>query len=124
MKRWLIALMLPCVAMATAATRYSGMPEQDRIGLLQRAQYLSLTDRIAIVSAPFIGTPYGESPLGEGAPPDKDPRIRYDRVDCLTFVETTLAMALAPDPTDLLPVLDDIRYSEGPPAFERRNHFV
>jgi hypothetical protein len=84
----------------------------------------SLAARLEAITARFVGTTYGESPLGEGDGVDPDPRLRWDVVDCLTFVETALAMASAPGPDRLVEVLDDIRYAALPPAFGNRNHFV
>jgi hypothetical protein len=101
------------------------MSEGDRNAVITAARAIpALPERLATLSAPFLETPYGISPLGEGTGVDADPRLRWDLVDCLTFVETTLALAVAPSIDHLLPVLDDIRYAEGQPAFERRNHFV
>ncbi len=64
------------------------------------------------------------SPLGEGEGKDKDPRIRTDAVDCLTFVETTMATALSPDEAHVLPVLDSIRYGGDTVAYNERNHVM
>jgi hypothetical protein len=120
----LLALLLPVLAQATEG-RYAGMSDSDRFAVAEKArQEASLPRRLELVSEPFVGTPYGISPLGEGSGIDSDPRLRWDSVDCLTFVETSIALSLAPSADQLLPVLDDIRYSATPPAFERRNHFV
>jgi len=80
--------------------------------------------RLLAASESFLGVPYQFDPLGEGPgqPPDEDPRLRFDKVDCQTFLETALAIAHAKKAEDLLPILDDIRY-DGPPGYERRNHF-
>ncbi|MBN1783778.1 MAG: DUF1460 domain-containing protein [Alphaproteobacteria bacterium] len=45
-------------------------------------------------SEKFIGIRYQDSPLGEGpnALYDKDPLFRFDRFDCLTYVETVMAI--------------------------------
>ena len=105
--------------------RYSAMTEAQRKAVADKARATFAVDtRIELVSAPFVGTPYGISPLGEGEGVDPDPRLRWDLVDCLTFVETSLALSLAPSADRLLPVLDDIRYATLPPQFDRRNHFV
>jgi D-alanyl-D-alanine carboxypeptidase/D-alanyl-D-alanine-endopeptidase (penicillin-binding protein 4) len=110
---------------AQAAPRYSRLNDDERQAVVDKARECSsLGERLELVSSPFVGTPYGESPLGEGVGVDKDPRVRWDRVDCLTFVETSMALALAPAPDRLLPVLDDIRYGTLPPSFEHRNHFI
>lgn len=122
---WIVAtLLLPALGQATEG-RYASMPEAERLAVAERAHAEpSLPRRLELVSQPFVGTPYGISPLGEGTGVDTDPRVRWDSVDCLTFVETSMALAMAPDASRLLPVLDDIRYSATPPSFERRNHFV
>lgn len=84
-----------------------------------------LPDRIASVSAGFLDTPYLVSPLGEGAgaPTDPDPTFRLDAVDCLTFVEETVALSLAKDETQLGALLDQLRYGEKR-AYEDRNHLM
>ncbi len=80
--------------------------------------------RLDAISRAFLGTPYLESPLGEGAGFDPDPLIRYDRVDCLTYVDTVLALASSPDPDHVLHALLQIRYRDGVPAFGHRNHLM
>lgn len=71
--------------------------------------------RIREATLAFLGTPYGDSPLGEGAggDVDRDPRVRYDAVDCVTFVETALAVGNAPSLADAERLLDEIRYKDG-----------
>ena len=80
--------------------------------------------RLDAISRAFLGTPYLESPLGEGAGYDPDPLIRYDTVDCLTYVDTVLALASSPDPDHVLHTLLQIRYRDGVPAFGHRNHLM
>lgn len=80
------------------------------------------------ISAHFLGVPYVHSPLGEGEGVDADPRLRFDAMDCMTYVETVLALSAMPEGAEaqspaLLPLLDDIRY-DGAPSFAHRNHFV
>lgn len=83
----------------------------------------ALADRLRVVSDPFLGAPYALSPLGEGEGQDPDPRIRYDAFDCTTFVETTVALALADDVDEARALLDYIRYRGGQPGFLARRHF-
>jgi hypothetical protein len=80
--------------------------------------------RLEAVSAPLLGSPYRHSPLGEGEGVDPDPRLRFDAFDCLTFVETAMALAAARAPEDVTPLLDDLRYGDARRSFEARNHFV
>ena len=55
---------------------------------------------------------------------DPDPRLRFDSVDCVTFVEETIALSLARRPEELLPLLDGIRYRGGTPSYASRKHLM
>lgn len=79
--------------------------------------------RAVFASGLLRGAPYAASPLGEGAPPDRDPRFRLDAFDCVTFVETAIALGNAASVAEARALLDDVRY-DGAPAFARRNHYV
>lgn len=81
--------------------------------------------RIRAGSEAFLGTRYRFSPLGEGSGVDADPRLRWDAVDCLTLIETALALGEAPDVGAVEAILDDIRYASGKePSFEDRLHLM
>ena len=71
----------------------------------------------------LVGAPYAVSPLGEGAGRDPDPRFRLDRFDCMTFVETAIALGSAPSLDAAPALLDDIRYSDAV-DWAHRNHEV
>jgi hypothetical protein len=79
--------------------------------------------RAAAATRALVGAPYRSSPLGEGEGPDPDPRFRLDAFDCMTFVETALALGSTGSLAEAALALDDIRYS-GPPALAARNHEV
>ncbi len=84
--------------------------------------------RFVEASALFLGVPYENGPLGEGAgnDPDPDPRVDFAKADCVTYLEQSLALALAP-PTggaEFLDVLDAIRYRNGVVGFVDRNHYM
>lgn len=70
----------------------------------------------------FLGAKYVVSPLGEGEGKDPDPRLRTDAFDCLTFVETSMALTLAPQEPE--PVLDRIRYEGDTISYGERNHVM
>ncbi len=80
--------------------------------------------RAVAASEAFLGVAYRLDPLGEGEAkaPDEDPRLRFDAVDCQTFVETVIAIAHAPGFESVRAVLDDLRY-DGAPQYVRRHHF-
>jgi hypothetical protein len=79
--------------------------------------------RAVAATAPLLGRRYVLNALGEGAAPDRDPRFRLDAFDCVTFVETAIALGASRDLEEAARVLDDVRY-DGAPAYERRNHYV
>lgn len=79
--------------------------------------------RAVAATEAFLGAPYLASPLGEGEGPDPDPRFRLDAFDCMTFVETAVALGSASSPEEAARALDDVRYA-GPPTLAGRNHEV
>jgi len=93
---------------------------------IAQAHKLPFRDRVAALSQLFVGVPYGEFPLGDGAgaSPEPGPLFRTDAVDCQTYVETVLAMANAKDLDQAKAILTDIRYTDGRPSFQSRNHFT
>lgn len=76
------------------------------------------------VSRGLLFAPYLLSPLGEGAPPDPDPRFRLDAFDCTTLVETAIALAREEDLGAAQAALDRIRYTGPRPLFEERRHLM
>jgi len=86
-------------------------------------------DRIAKTSARFLGAPYVEGPLGEGdkfgaARASKGPRYRLDAFDCVSYIETVMALAMTNSEEDFRAEMDKIRYKDGAVSFESRNHFT
>lgn len=80
-------------------------------------------ERAIAATAPLVGRRYVLSALGEGSGPDPDPRFRLDAFDCVTFVETAIALGSASDLAEATRILDDVRY-DGAVSFDRRNHYV
>ena len=87
---------------------------------------LTVAQKIAVASRLALGTPYVQGPLGEGSSEgyDKDPLIDFTRVDCTTFCEQTLALAISRDYPDAFKNLQTIRYHGGTISFFTRNHFI
>jgi N-acetylmuramoyl-L-alanine amidase-like protein len=71
----------------------------------------------------LLGARYLLSPLGEGAGRDPDPRFRLDAFDCMTFVETAIALGSAATLDEAPALLDDVRY-DGAIDWAHRNHEV
>lgn len=106
--------------------RIHQMKNEEVNDLLQRLKDRSLSERIDILSRLSLGTPYHSSPLGEGprAECEAQPRLNLRQVDCMTFVEQTLALGLSRRWSEVLPTLDRIRYRDGAVGIDTRNHFV
>jgi hypothetical protein len=103
---------------------WASLSAQDRAAILKAVEPgAPLSHRLLRVSERFIGTPYLASPLGEGSGVDPDPTFRLDAVDCLTFVEQTLALSLASEEVEVAPLLERIRYASTP-VYEDRNHLM
>lgn len=88
-----------------------------------------LAVRTEAASRALLGRGYLLGPLGEGdSVPggirgESKPRFRLDSFDCVTYLETSLALARARDTSDLLSRMDSIRYLDGKVDWRWRNHF-
>ncbi len=117
------AVLTIAIASSPAAQRWMDMRAPQRDAQMAAWPDQLVSQRLLEASERFVGTPYLVSPLGEGTGRDKDPRIRFDAVDCLTFVEETMALSLATRPSEVEPVLTQLRYG-GMPTYEDRNHLM
>jgi N-acetylmuramoyl-L-alanine amidase-like protein len=79
--------------------------------------------RAAAATRALVGAPYAISPLGEGKGRDPDRRFRLDAFDCMTFVETAVALGSSGSLAEAQRALDDVRY-DGAPALAARAHEV
>jgi hypothetical protein len=86
----------------------------------------NLLTRLDFDSAYFIGKPYQLFPLGEGPTGefDKSPLYRADSFDCLTYVNTVIALAHAKNLSQFQQVFKQVSYKNGQVNFIDRNHFV
>jgi hypothetical protein len=86
----------------------------------------NLALRIERLSEALLGRAYRLDPLGEGAGSviDSDPLWSLDFFDCLSLVETVLALARSTTAARFVSELRSIRYRGGEPQFATRNHFM
>ena len=86
----------------------------------------TVAEKIAAYSELALGTPYASDSLGEGSGGacDKDPLMDLSRVDCVTFCEQMLALAVSNNYEQAFRNLQRIRYRGGVISFATRNHFV
>lgn len=86
----------------------------------------SLHVRLEAASRALLGRPYLLGPMGEGdaALGDPKPRIRFDSLDCVTFIEQSEALARSRDEASFASILDSIRYRDGKVGWGNRNHYM
>ena len=82
--------------------------------------------RILKFSNYFLDRPYGHGgPTGEGmyAKLETKPLINTLEVDCVTYIESVMALALSKKSVDILGELQKVRYLNGQIDYHRRRHF-
>jgi len=81
--------------------------------------------RLEAASRALLGRPYLLGPLGESdsALGEDKPRLRLDVFDCVTYLETSLMLAISVDSSRFLTTMDSIRYLHGKVEWKSRNHF-
>lgn len=116
-----------CITLFLAQPLYECTPAEidARLQALYR-QEPDFGKRVAHLAQESLGTPYVGDPLGEGPDSDfdKDPLMDLAHVDCVTFIEQTLALAASPSYQSAFDLLQQIRYQHPPIAFQHRNHFM
>ncbi len=109
------------------------MTETRRRGLdVRRAQKLlsktkvhhSVADRMGSFSKLFLGCPYEANPLIGTRDTPEVFTASIEAFDCVTYVETVLALSLAESPDEFVDWLRRIRYEDGRVEWERRNHYM
>ncbi len=83
----------------------------------QRIQFLSEVAR----ETPYLIFCLGEGPSGLY---DKDPLVDIARVDCMTFCEQILSMAISGSYEEFFQNLQKIRYRDAIISFKTRNHYT
>jgi hypothetical protein len=79
--------------------------------------------RCAAASDLLLGVRYGSNPLGGGV--GRPERVRHSLAafDCVTYVESVLALALSRTPTEFGACISDLRYGGNAPSWEHRLHY-
>jgi hypothetical protein len=112
----------------SAGTRFADMTAEQINSFLRQNRQVESDEgqRLLHVSEKFLRTPFVLSPLGEGpgAAVDADPLMRFDAVDCMTFVEETIALSIADNLESTLELLNRIRYWGGKMDYAHRKHLV
>ncbi|RUQ99308.1 N-acetylmuramoyl-L-alanine amidase-like domain-containing protein [Legionella septentrionalis] len=130
--KWIIVgifMVLSITLFAAPKNEYESEAQQviaELYHTLHKTPKLDMLKRIDAISAKFLNKPYLLGALGEGSQGDYDqnPLYRTDAFDCLTYVETVLAIAFSPDLETFNQCLRKLRYQNGKISFITRNHFT
>lgn len=103
--------------------------DQQISKIYQLATQQSLADtaqNLAFMSARFLGKPYLLGALGEGEEGlfDQGPLYRTDAFDCLTYVNTVLALTYGHNLQQFVDYMKRINYKNGDVDYVKRNHFT
>jgi hypothetical protein len=101
----------------------SGLAEIRRI-LRSVSSERDVGQRIAAISEQFLGCPYVVNSLGGGAGLPEALVVKLDSFDCVTYMETVLALALADSAEQVKEKVIRIRYHNGKVAWQNRNHYT
>lgn len=81
-------------------------------------------ERLVRISGLFRDRRYAENPLGGGPESPEVFRVSFDEFDCVTYVETVLALSCSKTPARFFRELRHLRYKSGRVDWFRRNHFM
>jgi hypothetical protein len=84
----------------------------------------SVASRIELLSHCFLGCPYEPNPLIGSADTAEVFTASLDGFDCVTYIETVVALARARNADNFVEWLRKIRYERGRVQWERRNHYM
>src|SRR5260370_34998419 len=79
---------------------------------------------MAFCSRHFLGHSYKPNPLIGSADTAESFTASFDGFDCVTYIETVLALARASNIDDFIEWLRKIRYERGRIQWERRNNYM
>jgi hypothetical protein len=93
--------------------------------LLSKAKHdRSAAGRIDVFSRRFLGRPYKSNPLIGSVGTGEVFTASLDGFDCVTYIETVVALARAANVDDFIEWLRKIRYQRGRVQWQRRNHYM
>src|SRR5215475_229483 len=84
----------------------------------------SVGQRLRLITARLLGAPYLPHPLVGSATEPEVFTVTLQGFDCVTLVETALALAWADDRAAFLTLLRQVRYRHGEVAWPQRLHYA
>ncbi|MBW2454005.1 MAG: DUF1460 domain-containing protein [Deltaproteobacteria bacterium] len=123
---WLVtALVLALLPVSSAAADSDRRQVAVQLKAIHR-RAATHAQRLNAVSALFVGRPFAASPLGEGPAGrvDADPIARFDRFDCVTYVEQVMALSWHESLDVAIAELQRVRYTDGTIRYGARKHIM
>lgn len=114
----------PAALADTTLPRLAALDSLQRSELAARIAGWPVPRRVAAWAFLQVGTPYALGPLGEEAPPDADPLIRFDVTDCAVLNLVSAALAHAPEAGGERAAMALANYRAGVVSYEARLHFT
>lgn len=106
-------------------TRPRGLDLRRARSLLAAARpHRSVPARVEALSAALLGAPYVAHALVGSATEAEAIVAPLDGFDCVTYVESVLALARSADPAGFVEELRALRYEGGAVEWKRRNHYM
>lgn len=84
----------------------------------------SFEQRLLAASALFVGRDYIDNPLGGGPDSVELFLVSFDAFDCVTYMETVVALACSTTASGFFRELRSLRYRNGRVGWVSRNHFM
>lgn len=128
-KKFLAAFLL-LLSSTLCAKDHTPLKQSDVATIARLYQHLpknaSFNERLHYFSNAFMNEPYLLGPLGEGKQGlyNTNPLFRVDAFDCLTYIETVMALTDSNNEAEFQKTLQNIRYQHQPPKLTERNHFT
>lgn len=114
----------PMALADTSILRLADLDSLQRVTLERRLDGRSVTQRVAAFAFLQVGTPYRLGPLGEEAPPDRDPLIEFGSTDCTTINLVSSALAHALEAGGERHAMAVANYRGGVVSYATRLHFT
>ena len=121
-----MSLLLWAAQSITLIPAYSMADFDTEIQKLYAHQPHNLSERLNYFSAAFLGKKYEKGALGEGSEAlfDQNPEYRTDAFDCMTYVNTVLALLNANNLTEFQQKMRKINYQNSEILYQNRYHFT
>jgi Protein of unknown function (DUF1460) len=99
-------------------------PNEVSLILKEVKEERSLAERIDRISSSFLGRPYVVCPLEGDARSPEVFKVSLAGFDCVTYVETVLALAQSGSLDEFVDGIREIRYAGGKVSWPSRNHYM